>query len=381
MNRIYLDHAATTPVHPEVARVYAELLTSSYGNASSIHGTGRAARKLLDDSRAQVARLIGARPEEIIFTGGGTESDNLAIFGTAEARSDEGRHIITTGIEHHAVLNACKRLEKRGFEVTWLPVNREGQISPDAVREALREDTILVTIMTANNEVGTIQPIREIGEILQGHPASFHTDAVQAFGEIPIEVGDLGIDLLSASAHKINGPKGIGFLYQKNGTKLTPPTSGGEQERKRRAGTENVPGIAAFAKAAEIAHESLAERHGRHASFKRIMTDVLDEAGVMFEVNAQQAETLPHILNLSFPGTDIESLLVNLDLAGVHVSSGSACTAGSIDPSHVLVAMYGEDAEELRNSVRFSFGYGLSEQDVRTAAEKTAATVRRLSGK
>ncbi|KZE40043.1 cysteine desulfurase NifS [Bhargavaea cecembensis] len=380
MNGIYLDHAATTPVHPEVARVYAELLTSTFGNASSIHGTGRAARKLLDDSRATVAGLIGARPEEMIFTGGGTESDNFAIFGTAEARSDEGRHIITTGIEHHAVLNACKRLEKRGFEVTWLPVDREGRVSPDDVKDALREDTILVTIMAANNEVGTIQPIREIGEILKGHSATFHTDAVQAFGEIPVDVKEFGVDLLSASAHKINGPKGIGFLYQRNGTKIVPPTSGGEQERKRRAGTENVPGIAAFAKAAEIAQESLAERRERHEAFKQIMTGILKETGTAFSVNADRAETLPNILNLSFPGTDIESLLVNLDLAGIHVSSGSACTAGSIDPSHVLVAMHGESAEELRNSVRFSFGYGLSEEDIRSAAEKTAAVVRRLAG-
>ncbi|MFC7364757.1 MULTISPECIES: cysteine desulfurase family protein [Bhargavaea] len=380
MNGIYLDHAATTPVHPEVARVYAELLTSMYGNASSIHGAGRAARKLLDDSRASVAGLIGARPEEIIFTGGGTESDNFAIFGTAEARADEGRHIITTGIEHHAVLNACKRLEKRGFEVTWLPVDQEGRVSPDDVRKALRDDTILVTIMAANNEVGTIQPIREIGEILKGHSATFHTDAVQAFGEIPVNVGEIGIDLLSASAHKINGPKGIGFLYQKNGTKLVPPTAGGEQERKRRAGTENVPGIAAFAKAAEIAHESLSERDERHEVFKQMMTGALEDSGIAFSVNAGRAKTLPNILNLSFPGTDIESLLVNLDLAGVYVSSGSACTAGSIDPSHVLVSMYGDGAEQLRNSVRFSFGYGISEEDIRTAAEKTASVVRRLAG-
>ena len=380
MNGIYLDHAATTPVHPEVARIYAELLTSTYGNASSIHGTGRAARKLLDDSRAAIAGRIGARPEEIIFTGGGTESDNFAIFGTAEARSDEGRHIITTEIEHHAVLNACKRLEKRGYEVTWLPVDQEGRVSPEDVRNALRDDTILVTIMAANNEVGTIQPIGEIGEILKEHRAAFHTDAVQAFGEIPIDVGELGVDLLSASAHKINGPKGIGFLYQKNGTKLIPPTSGGEQERKRRAGTENVPGIAAFAKAAEIAHETLPERRERHGAFKHIMTGALEESRIAHRVNAGGAETLPHILNLSFPGTDIESLLVNLDLAGIHVSSGSACTAGSIDPSHVLVAMYGDGAEELRNSVRFSFGYGLSEEDIWTATEKTAAVVRRLAG-
>lgn len=380
MKGIYLDHAATTPLHPEVAHVYMEWLTNVYGNPSSIHGTGRAARKLLDDSRITMAGLIGARPEEMIFTAGGTESDNLAVFGTVEAKLAEGRHIITTEVEHHAVLNACKRLEKRGFEVTWLPVDREGRVSPDQVRRALRDDTVLVSIMAANNEVGTIQPISEIGEILKSHQATFHTDAVQAFCEVPLDVDALGVDLLSASAHKINGPKGIGFLYQRNGTKLTPSSSGGEQERKRRAGTENVPGIAAFTKAAELVYGALKERRDQHESFKEIMATALKASGIAFNVNAGQAETLPHILNLSFPGTDIESLLVNLDLAGVHVSSGSACTAGSIDPSHVLVSMYGEGAEELRNSVRFSFGYGLTEDNVRTAADKTAAVVHRLSG-
>ncbi|SIT82758.1 cysteine desulfurase family protein [Edaphobacillus lindanitolerans] len=379
MNRIYLDHAATTPVRPEVAERFSELLMNSYGNPSSIHGTGREARRILDESRSAIARLLGAEPSEIIFTGGGTESDNLAIFGTAEARKEEGRHIITSTIEHHGVLNAVQKLEAAGFEVTWLPVDREGRVSPEDVRSALRMDTILVTIMTANNEVGTIQPIREIGEILKDHPASFHTDAVQAFGEIPLDADLLGVDLLSASAHKINGPKGTGFLYQRTGTKLSPATAGGEQERKRRAGTENVPAIGAFARAAEIACETMEDRAAEHGMFKRLMSDALMGEGIRFKINAEEAETLPHILNISFPDTDIEQLLVNLDLAGIAVSSGSACTAGSIDPSHVLVAMHGEGAPELRNSVRFSFGYGLEGKDIRDAAARTADAVRRLT--
>ncbi|MET3574684.1 cysteine desulfurase family protein [Bhargavaea ullalensis] len=379
MNKIYLDHAATTPVRPEVAARFAELLSKTYGNPSSIHGTGREARRILDESRTLIARLIGAEPAEIIFTGGGTESDNLAIFGTAEARKDEGRHIITSVVEHHGVLNAVRKLEAAGYDVTWLPVDRQGRVSVEDVRAALRDDTILVTIMAGNNEVGTIQPIGEIGEILKGHPASFHTDAVQAFGEIPLDVDRLGVDLLSASAHKINGPKGTGFLYQRTGTKLSPSSAGGEQERKRRAGTENVPAIAAFALAADIACREMDAHAKEHGMFKRLMADALMGEGIDFKINAERAETLPHILNISFPGTDIEQLLVNLDLAGLAVSSGSACTAGSIDPSHVLVAMYGEGAPELRNSVRFSFGYGLEGKDIRDAAAKTADAVRRLT--
>lgn len=379
MNRIYLDHAATTPVRPEVAERFAELLASAYGNPSSIHGTGRDARRILDESRTVIARSIGAEPNEIIFTGGGTESDNLAIFGTAAARKDEGRHIITSNVEHHGVMNAVRKLETEGFSVTWLPVDQNGSVSPEDVRAALRDDTILVTIMTGNNEVGTIQPIGEIGEILKGHRATFHTDAVQAYGEIPLDVDRLGVDLLSASAHKINGPKGTGFLYQRSGTKLSPSSAGGEQERKRRAGTENVPAIAAFARAAEIAGETMEERSEEYGMFKRLFASAFMGEGIEFRINAAEAKTLPHILNISFPGTDIEQLLVNLDLEGIAVSSGSACTAGSIDPSHVLVAMYGEGAPELRNSVRFSFGYGLEGKDIRDAAAATAAVVRRLT--
>lgn len=378
MNRIYLDHAATSPVHPKSAEKLAEVLTTVYGNPSSIHGTGREARKLLDESREVLAKSIGADVNDIILTSGGTEADNLAIFGTAYGRKDEGKHIITSEVEHHAVLNSCKKLEKEGFEVTYLPVDQYGRVSMDDVKTALRPDTILVTIMYGNNEIGTIQPINEIGDLLADHPATFHTDAVQAYGIIPLDVKKLNVDLLSVSSHKVNGPKGIGFLYQKPKTHLYTQLIGGEQERKRRAGTENVPAAAAFAEAVKIAQDSLEEKRERYEEFRKIFIDVLSESGIDFHVNGGVQPYLPHILNISFKGTDVESFLVNLDLEGVSASSGSACTAGSIDPSHVLIAMYGKEAPQLRDSIRFSFGYGLTEEDIRKAAESTVKIVKRL---
>lgn len=378
MNRIYLDHAATSPVHPKVIEKMVETLEHAYGNPSSIHATGRDARRQLDVARDCLAKSIEARDQDIIFTSGGTEADNLAIFGTAYARKQEGKHIITTQIEHHAVLHACENLEKEGFDVTYLPVNRDGVISIHDVKEALREDTILVTIMLGNNEVGSIQPVKEIGELLKDHPATLHTDAVQAYGLNPISVEELHVDLLSVSSHKINGPKGIGFLYQRKGVKLSPLFFGGQQERKRRAGTENVPGVLAFAEAVSIAQEIMDEKRELYHQFKQVMITDFEHANIDFKVNGDQELTLPHILNVSFNGTDVESLLVNLDLAGLSVSSGSACTAGSIDPSHVLVAMYGENAKELRNSIRFSFGYGVTLEQVKEAAAKTSQVVTRL---
>jgi len=378
MNRIYLDHAATSPIHPQVIDKLVETLGQAYGNPSSIHATGREARKLLDLAREQLAQSIGAKDQDIILTSGGTEADNLAIFGTAYARNKEGKHIITTQIEHHAVMHACEELEKEGFEVTYLPVNQKGRISIDDFKNELRDDTILVTIMLGNNEVGTIQPIKEIGEILKDHQASFHTDAVQAYGLLPILVDDLNVDLLSVSSHKINGPKGIGFLYQRKGTKLYPQLFGGQQERKRRAGTENVPSVLAFAEAVSITQQTMTEKQKLYNQFKETMVSTFSQADLAFHINGDDVDTLPHILNVSFQGTDVESLLVNLDISGLSVSSGSACTAGSIDPSHVLVAMFGENANELRNSIRFSFGYGLTLEDVREAATKTAHVVKRL---
>ena len=375
MNRIYLDHAATSPMHPEVVDVFTKRLAEVYGNPSSIHGTGRDARKVLDEARTLLAGSIHADDPEIIFTSGGTEADNLAIFGTALKK--EGKHIITTQIEHHAVLHACQKLERDGYDVTYLPVDSDGLVKADDVKKALRDDTILVTVMLGNNEVGSIQPIAEIGALLEGTETVFHTDAVQAYGVLPIDVKELKVDLLSVSAHKLNGPKGVGFLYQRKGVSLAPLSFGGEQERKRRAGTENVPAISAFAKAVAVSLETMDQKAADYEAYKKLFKDTLDEAGVDYKENGTQQ--MPHILNLSIGGIEIESFLVNLDIAGISASSGSACTAGSIDPSHVLVAMYGEQAEEIRNSIRFSFGLGLTLEQVKLAADKTAQISKRLA--
>ncbi|RNF40974.1 cysteine desulfurase family protein [Planococcus salinus] len=375
MNRIYLDHAATSPMHPEVALAFSEALGTVFGNPSSIHAAGREARKALDDARRVLSGSINADDPEIIFTSGGTEADNLAIFGTAAKK--EGRHIITSVIEHHAVLHACDKLERDGYEITRLPVDENGLVRAEDVKNALRDDTILVTIMLGNNEVGTVQPIAEIGALLKDTEVTFHTDAVQAYGVLPIDVEALQVDLLSVSAHKLNGPKGIGFLYQRKGTPLAPLLYGGEQERKRRAGTENVPAISAFAKAVAISQEAMEEKRALYNEFKQSFKAVLEQEGVEFIENGTRQ--LPHILNISIPGIDIEPFLMNLDLMGIHASSGSACTAGSIDPSHVLVAMYGEDADQIRNSIRFSFGIGLTHEQVTEAAAKTAQISKRLA--
>lgn len=377
MTTIYLDHAATTPIHPLVIAKYTELLHSVYGNPSSIHHYGREARKWLDDARKVMAQSIHAKPNEVVFTAGGTEADNMAILGAAKAMRSKGNHIITTNIEHHAVLNTCKQLQLEGFEVTFLEVDSNGRIHVDQVAEALTDQTILVTIMFGNNEVGTIQPIREIGELLATHQALFHTDAVQAYGVLPIDVDALRVDLLSVSSHKLNGPKGVGFLYERSGTTTQPIVYGGEQERKRRAGTENVPAIVAFAEAIKLAEQTNEENVSKYIEFEKKLTAILTEQGIQFSINAVETNRLPHITNISFPGTDIESLLVNMDLAGICVSSGSACTAGSLDPSHVLTAMYGKGADELRNSVRFSYGYGVTVEQIEEAANKTAEIVTR----
>jgi len=378
MQTIYLDHAATTPIHPEVSTVYMKAMDTVFGNPSSIHSFGRNSRKLLDDARKTMAEAIHADPNEIIFTSGGTEADNIAVFGTASAMKDKGNHIITTAIEHHAVLNSCKEMEKNGFHVTYLPVDENGRVSAEQVAKALTDQTVLVTIMYGNNEVGTIQPIKEIGEIVKDHQAIFHTDAVQAFGIMELDVNDLQVDLLSVSAHKLNGPKGVGFLYQRKGLQTTPLQFGGEQERKRRAGTENVPAIAGFAEAIKIARNEMENNHQKYSRYKEILIEIFRQEGINFEINADEVDRLPHVVNISFPGTEIESLLVNMDMAGIAVSSGSACTAGSLEPSHVLSAMWGSDSPKLRNSVRFSFGLGLDEQSVREAAVKTTQIIKRL---
>ncbi|MGJ7912247.1 cysteine desulfurase family protein [Neobacillus sp. LXY-1] len=378
MERIYLDHAATSPMQPRVIDKMLDVMNATFGNPSSIHSFGREARHQIDLAREVMAESIGAKENEIIFTSGGTEADNMALFGTAETYQSNGRHIITTQIEHHAVLHACQKLEKLGFEVTYLPVDESGCISLDVLKSALRDDTILVSIMYGNNEVGTLQPIKEIGELLKDHQAKFHTDAVQAYGLENIDVNECFIDLLSVSAHKINGPKGTGFLYVRSNVKISPRVFGGEQERKRRAGTENVASIAGFAEAVKIAEEERAAKRESFRNYKEILVQRLCDAHVDFSINGSLEYSLPHVLNLSFPGTNVEAMLVNLDLAGIAVSSGSACTAGSIEPSHVLVAMFGKQSERLVNSIRFSFGFTTTEEEIIRAAEETAKVVSRL---
>lgn len=378
VERIYLDHAATSPMHPRVIEKMLEAMNSSFGNPSSIHSFGREARQQIDLARSVLANSIGAKENEIIFTSGGTEADNMALFGVAETYQHNGRHIITSDVEHHAVLHACKKLEKMGFEVTYLPVDETGRIDMAELRAALRDDTILVSIMYGNNEVGTLQPILEIGQLLKDHQAKFHTDAVQAYGVESIDVNKSLIDLLSVSAHKINGPKGTGFLYARSNVKLAPRSFGGEQERKRRAGTENIAAIVGFHEAVVIANEDREAKRTKFFDLKKSMMEKLRELDVEFDINGMLEYSLPHVLNLSFPGTSVEAMLVNLDLAGIAVSSGSACTAGSIEPSHVLVAMFGKRSERLTNSIRFSFGFNTTTEEVIKAAEETARVVSRL---
>lgn len=378
MERIYLDHAATTPMHPKVMEKMMEVMNSTFGNPSSIHAFGREARRQIDIAREILAKSIGAKEQEIIFTSGGTEADNMALFGIAESYRQNGKHIITTAVEHHAVLHTCQKLEKLGYEVTFLPVDETGRISLDDFQKALREDTILVSIMYGNNEVGTIQPITEIGVLLKDHQAKFHTDAVQAYGIEEIDVNKSHIDLLSVSAHKINGPKGTGFLFAREGIKLSPRLFGGEQERKRRAGTENVASIAAFKEAVLIVEEERAVKRDRYLGYKETFIQTLTEENIEFHLNGLLENAMPHVLNLSFPGTNVEAMLVNLDLAGIAVSSGSACTAGSVEPSHVLAAMFGKESERLINSIRFSFGFTTTEEEIIKAATETARVVKRL---
>lgn len=378
MERIYVDHAATSPMHPEVIEKMVVEMQETFGNPSSIHSFGRQARQKIDTARMVCANSIGAKVNEIIFTSGGTESDNLAVRGAAYANQKYGKHIITSSIEHHAILHTCQALEKEGFEVTYLPIDHTGRVNVEDVKAALRDDTILVSIMMVNNEIGTVQPIKEIGELLSGHKAHFHTDAVQAYGLIPINVEELGVDFLSISSHKINGPKGVGFLYVSENAIFTQLQYGGQQERKRRAGTENVPGIVGLAKAVEVIHIERDERIKSYLRFHEILLNVLKENGIRFEKNGNESFFAPHVLNLSFEDISIESFLVNLDLSGIAASSGSACTAGSIDPSHVLVEMFGIDSPKIRSSVRFSFGYGNTDEQIRILGERVSSIVKRL---
>lgn len=381
MSNIYVDHAATTKAFPEVIEKMTTVMESFYGNPSSVHSFGRDARFIINESRQRIASSLNANEAEIIFTSGGTEANNLALLGVAKANACNGRHIITTSIEHPAVLNVCEQLEQSGFTVTYLPVNNCGQVCLKQLKAALREDTIIVSIMYGNNEVGTLQPIEEIGQLLAEHQAIFHTDAVQAFGITEIDVQQSKIDLLSASAHKIGGPQGCGFLYIKTGIKCVPNQFGGEQERKLRSGTENVAAIAGFAEAVTIVNQSRIEQRQQYTRWKKFLLEQLTAHKINFSVNGPTncTETLPHILNISFKNVEAGPLLVNLDLERIAASSGSACTAGTILPSHVLIAMYGEQSDRIKNSIRFSFGMTNNDRQIEQLAERTIKIVGRLT--
>lgn len=380
MKEIYLDHAATTPLHPEVVEAMLPFLREVHGNPSSMHRFGRRARQAVDEARLAVASSLHAEPGEIIFTSGGTEADNFALIGVALANRARGNHIITSKVEHHAVLDTCGHLEKMGFEITYLPVDKTGMVDTQQLVQAIRDETILISIMYGNNEVGTMQPVEEIGDIARSRGILFHSDCVQAFGSLPLDVRALPVDLLSVSAHKINGPKGAGALYVSRGVNVNPYLFGGSQEKKRRAGTENVPGIVGFGKAAEIAAGHLMEKRDTCEKLRGIMTDVWRESELFYTVNGHPTRRLSHILNVSFPGADTETLLMNLDLAGIAASSGSACTSGSLERSHVLIAM-NLDEQVLNGAIRFSFGMGNTEEQVRQAAKKTEQIVKRLQQK
>ncbi len=377
MRKVYLDHAATTPLHPEVYSLMCRFMKDTFGNPSSIHSFGREARKWVEEARQQVADLIKASPEEIYFTSGGTEADNLAILGAAAARRKKGNHIITSSIEHHAVLDTCKYLEKNGYEVTFLPVDQYGMVDPDDVRKAIRRDTILISIMHANNEIGTIEPIEEIGRIAREHEVIFHTDAVQTAGKIPIDVEALGVDMLTLSAHKIYGPKGIGALYKRKGLRLVPVVHGGGQEKKLRSGTENTIGIVGFGKAAEIAARDLEEEHDRTKQLRdRLVRGILEKIPEV-RLNGHPEKRLPHNVNLSFAYVEGESMLLSLDLKGIAASSGSACSSRALEPSHVLQAI-GLPYELIHGSLRMTLGRANDDEDIDYVLDVLPEVVTRL---
>ncbi|MDT0739545.1 cysteine desulfurase family protein [Staphylococcus chromogenes] len=363
---VYADYAATTPVKPEVVEAMTNIYQTHYGNPSSIHTQGRDARRFLDEARRTVAQCLNANPNEIIFTSGATESNNTAIKGVAYANISKGKHLITTKIEHHSVLHVFEFLESQGFEVTYLNVNEEGLVDLDALKEAMRPDTTLVSIMLVNNEVGTVQQVYDIQEILSDYSALFHMDAVQAIGHLPVDVKDLQVDALSLTAHKFGGPKGVGALYVKNGTQIQYTQMGGEQETKRRAGTENVAQIVGLATAMKLAENNRDENQIYITRLKEILLVNLQERAIPFEYNGSMIESSNHIVNLYFPFVDVETLLTLLDIAGIYVSSGSACTAGSTIPSHVLSAMYGEENPKVNHSIRISLNENVTEREIQT---------------
>ena len=373
--RVYLDHNASTPVHPEVLAAMLPFFGEVYGNPSSVHAFGRAAREAVDDARGCIARFLAVRPDDIVFTSGGTESDNFGVKGLAQARGSG--HVITSRIEHHAVLRTCEALEGQGFDVTYLPVDDQGRLDPDDVKRALRADTIAISVMHANSETGTIQPVTEIGAIAREHGVPLHVDAVQTFGKIPIDVEAMGIDLLSFSGHKIYGPKGAAGLYIRRGTKMVAVQHGGEHERRRRAGTENVPGIVGLATAVEIRGREMHAEAERLSALRDRLWEGIRTRIPESRLNGARVARLPGTANIVFHRVESESIVLGLDLKGVAVSAGSACTSGNVEPSYVLVAM-GVPVDWAMGAVRFSLGRGTTAEDIDYVVEAVAPIVEKL---
>ena len=374
---IYLDNAATTKTAPEVVDAMLPYFSEYYGNASTIYSLGAESKKAMDHARQTIADSLGAKPEEIYFTAGGSESDNWALKATAEAYASKGKHIITTKIEHHAILHTCEYLEKRGFEITYLNVDRDGLISLDELKAAIRPDTILISVMSANNEIGTIEPIAEIGEIAKEHGVLFHTDAVQAYAQVPINVDEMHIDMLSASGHKLNGPKGIGFLYIRKGVKIRSFVHGGAQERSRRAGTENIPGIVGLGAAVERAMRIMDTKTRKEIELRDYLIGRLENEIPHCWLNGHRTKRLPNNINFSFLFIEGESMLIMLDMKGICASSGSACTSGSLDPSHVLLAI-GLKHEEAHGSLRLTLSEESTKEEMDIVAEEVKKIVQRL---
>jgi cysteine desulfurase len=378
---VYLDYNATTPVAPAVLEAMLPFLGENFGNAGSVHSAGQRARAAVDVARESVAALIGAKPSEIVFTSGGTEADNLAIFGTVAASPKPRKHIVTTAIEHHAILHSCEELDRQGIDVTVVPVgcgpNSQGMVDPEEIRRALRPETVLITVMHANNELGTIQPIEEISRIAAEAGVRFHCDGVQSAGKVPLDVNRLGVDLLSISAHKFYGPKGVGALYVRTGTNLAPRFFGGHAERDRRPGTENVPGIIAIGKAAELARKLLSEDAARIVPLRDRLESALLERIPFARVNGDRSHRVPNTTNISFPGAAGEALLIALDLQGVECSTGAACSSGSTEPSHVLTAA-GLSRDDARASLRFSLGRPTTAAEIDRAIEVIPGVVERI---
>jgi cysteine desulfurase len=377
VKRVYLDYAATTPPHPKVIEAMLPFFSEVWGNPSSIHACGQEARSAVEEAREKVAGLIGANGDEIFFTSGGTEADNWALKGITSANHKRGNHIITSSVEHHAILETCKHLEEQGFSVTFLPVDHYGMVDPDNVKKAITPKTVLISIMHANNEVGSIQPIAQIGKIAKAAGIYFHADAVQTIGHIPVDVNKLRVDMLSISAHKLYGPKGIGALYIRAGTKIEPLLQGGGQEKKMRSGTENVPGIVGFGKAVELAQEEMDEEARRISKLRDTLVKNILEKIDHTRLNGHPTKRLPNNANVSLEFVEGEAVCLNLDLAGICAATGSACTSESMEASHVLLAM-GLGPELARSSLRFSFGKWSTEEDVDYVLEKLPAIVSRL---